>query len=140
MKEVCVGTLGVTFQQPTSPTTAAATTADDGVVRPENLIDDEAAGCALSQRVRGGSSGTLQSDRGFGHDARARQEACHRDFSEPSGPLALRRVDQLLQAGGQPRRIAGRPGRVDQADLEHVAEMGLVLVAVGRELHPHERL
>lgn len=39
------------------------------------------------------------------------------------------RVDEVLKAGGEFWRIELSPALVDEADLEHVAEMGAVLVA-----------
>lgn len=66
--------------------------------------------------------------------AAERSSGSSRATPQPSG-MSI----SICKRAASSRRIAGRPGRVDQADLEHVAEMGLVLVAVGRELHPHQR-
>lgn len=60
---------------------------------------------------------------------------------QPGEPAStVRRVDKLLKPLGEGEGIAGRPGGVDQADTEHVAEVRFVFVTKRRELHLHERL
>ena len=52
--------------------------------------------------------------------------------------LAARRVEELLQAGGQFLRKAGGPGGIHQAKFNQVPEVRAVLVAESGELDPHE--
>ncbi len=54
-------------------------------------------------------------------------------------PSPVRVIEQLLQARTERRREAGRPGRIDQADPDQIAQVSSVLVAPGDQFHPHER-
>jgi hypothetical protein len=55
-------------------------------------------------------------------------------------PSTVGGVDQVLQPFGQFVRVAGGPGVIDQADVEHVAEVHAVFVAIRREFHSHQCL
>src|SRR5262245_15722270 len=52
--------------------------------------------------------------------------------------LAVRIIQQTLQPLAERRRQAGGPVRIDETDLDHVAEVHTILVAPSQQLHPHE--
>jgi hypothetical protein len=54
--------------------------------------------------------------------------------------LLVGRIDQMLQALGELRSESRGPGVVDEADVEHVAEMRAIFVAEGCQFHTHKRL
>ena len=57
------------------------------------------------------------------------------------GPgLAVRSVEQGLQAGCQFTRQFQTPRFINEPDADQIAEMSAVLVAERREFHPHERV
>src|SRR5262249_7016256 len=49
-------------------------------------------------------------------------------------------VEQFLQAFGEPGCKARRPGRVDETDADHVAQVRSILIAPRPEFHAYERI
>ena len=50
----------------------------------------------------------------------------------------IRVIEQPLQAITERGRQSGGPGRVKEADADHIAQMGAVLVSPGGQLHTHQ--